>query len=828
MALDSVTENYKIYNKLTTKNIAVVVKIPGLDLLTNKTVVEKIRYGLPDLEYGDPVVYGGSRAIAGQRDLIAEQSALTISQKVEPEQGRGSISTLSLSFIDVDQYMTQAITPGVIIDEILGKTVEVFAAYEQLSYPDDYFRTFRGRITGVKAEPGLITLQFSDPNVKKNQKVFREAGSTLSAGISDSDTTIPVVSNSDFHKQILGPAGTYDPAIKTYLLLNDEVIEVPATGFGSNVFTGCIRGARGTTPAAAVLGDEVFSAVQIEDHLIDMSLKLMLSGFNGTWKDSEPIKNLGETGDPSLGVLPDAIIMPAGVDAVRDLGQSVGDYITVSGATNGGNNKTVVVQAFDDLFGRPNQIIRTDSTFITEVDSPALLAFRSEFDTYPTTCGVKLTPPEVDVDQYQFIKNTFLGTAAFSYRFYLTASERLKSFMEAEINLPVALYSLTRQGKISVNITKPPLADQRLQFLNEDNILNATKIAPQRAVNNRKFFNEIEFQYDLSDTDRFLTKRTDVDTDSLNVIGISQVLPIKSKGAKTDLGFGTIVESRSTFILNRYSNGALILTAVINWEVAGLIEAGDTVVLTDNGALQITNMQTGERDFGEQLLEVLDRKLDIKNGRGTFQLLTGIGAALDDRFAGVSPSSIVGVGSTTSRIIITESFGAIFPGNERGKYEDYVGLPIKVHNADFSIVEVVNLLPLPADNNDALDVSPALSFAPTAGFIVDLADYPTDADPNTNALYKLIHSFATPTADVVSGASSTVFDVSAGDALKFQIGLPILIHSLDFTIASPEVKVLSVVSTTITVDAPLGFTPAAGQKIQLIGFADGGQPYRLI
>jgi len=724
--------------------------------------------------------------------------------------------------------MTQVITPGLIIPDALGALVEVFAGYDQLSFPDDYFRIFRGRISKVKSEPGLVHLQFSDPNIKKNQKVFRTAASPLTAPITAGATTIPVVSNSDFHEQILGPLGTFDSAITTYLLIEDEVISYPPTGFGVDVFTSVVRGERGTTAVAHDSGVEVISAIQIEDHLIDMSLKLMLSGFAGTWKDSEPIKNLGDTGDPSIGILPEAIILPGGVDAVRDLGQVIGDFITVSGATNGGNNKTVVVQGFLDLFGRPNQIIRTDDTFITEIDSPAELAFRSQFDTYPVTCGVKLTPPEVDITQYIFIKNTFLGPSTCSYRFFLTDEETLKAFMEAEINLPVGLYSLTKQGKISANITKPPLADQRLQFLNQDNILNPQRIAPERAINTRKFFNETVFRWDFSDSGNFLSRRRDIDTNSLNIIGVSKVLPVNSRGAKTDKGFDTIVASRATFFLNRYSEGAVLLTVVANWEVSALIEAGDTIVLTDNGTLQISNMTTGERDFGEQLLEVLDRKLDVINGRGTFQLLTGIGAALDDRFAGVSPSSLVGTGSTTNRIIIEESFGAIFPGNEREKWQDYVGLPIRVHNATYTLDDEVTLLALPADNNLALDVSPALSFTPTSGMIVNIPEYPTDTDPETNSLYKLIHAHLTPSPNVVTGISTTSFTVSVADALLFNVDLPILIHNDDFTIESPEVEVLSIVSTTITVKTSLGFTPALGQTIELIGFADGGQPYRLI
>jgi len=830
LVLDDVSDNYLRFNTLQTKDLIIVVKIPGIDLLTNAITKEIPRYGDPIVYGGAGLFYGQAIPVANQRAIIADQSALTITQKIEPEQGRGSISTLTMSFIDEDLFMSQVISPGVIIDDIMGKEVEVFAGYDQVSFPEDYFRVFRGRVSGTKSAPGLVTLQFSDPNIKRNERIFRVASSPLSSAIGPTATSIFVINNDGFHKQILGPDATFDPAIKTFLIIEDEIIEYPATGFGANVFTSVIRGARGTTAVAHDIDVEVSSAIQIEDNLIDMALKLMLSGFNGDWITGQPILNFGQTGDPSLGpggIIDDAIILPGGVDGVRDLGLFPGDTLTIVGSGSG-NDGTVIVNSFLPLFGEPNRIIRTDTTFTEEIGTSATYSIRSQFDVYPITAGVSMNPPEIDIDQHILIRNTFLSATGFTLRFFETDSISCKAFIETEIFLPAAVYSLTRQGKISANITKPPLADQRLQYLNEDNILNPNRITTSRAINNRKYFNEIEFQWDFSDSGKFLSRQNTIDTNALNITKISKVLPIKSKGGKSDLGFEATIDSRTTFLLNRYSRGAVLLDVQTNWEVGALIEAGDVIVLTDNGTLKITNINTGLRDFGEQLLEVLNRKLDLKNGNAALQLLTGIGAALTDRFATIAPSSLLGAGSTTTRLIVKDSFGAIFPDRERDKYKDYLGLPIKVHNDDFTFEEIVTLVSLPLDNLNAIEITPALSISPPEKHTIDIADYSTSTDPTVNALYKLIHAHITPSVTVVSGVSSTVFTVSAGDALKFNVGLPVLIHNADFTIESIEALVVSVVSTTITVDTALGFTPAAGQTVELIGFADLGQPYRFI
>jgi hypothetical protein len=843
MALADYPSKFLRFNDLQSKQLCVVVEIEGADLLSNVTIQTVWRYGDAGLVYGLPgVVYGGLKPFSAngvtQRALLSLDSGLTISQKIEPEQGRGSVSTLTMSFIDKDKYMTQLCTPGLILDEILGKRVRVRLGYQQTSYPEDYFVIFRGIITSVDSTAGMYRMQFSDPNIKNKQKFFTKATSKLSAGISDVVTTIPVVSNSDFHKKITGPDGTYFTGVKTYLKIGDEVIQYQqtgseGTGFGTNQFLNVLRGQRGTIAEAHALDDTVENTIEIQDHGIDMALRHMLSGWNGPFKSNIDVENFVVTGDPALGAVSNCIVLPWNKNADDDYGISVGDFLYITGATNGANNVSPYckVTGFVDILEQPNRGILTDATFISEVSSPAVFAVRSQYDVYPITCGSGLQGEDVDVARHIELKNTFLAAVQNSYRFYVKDSKDLKEWLATQIYLPMNCYSLTRFGRLSVGLTKPAIADQRLQVIDHSMVLNAQQVGVSRATNNRKFFNQIDFYIDPDDTDKFTSVIHAFDSDSINQIGIEATLPISSLGARSDLGFDVVQDRRVQFFLQRYKRGAVQIKLQVNWLIGSQIEAGDIIALKDEGNLQIANWATGDRDIGTQLFEIIDRQYNIKDGVVTLMLLGGISGSLNDRFATIAPSSLIDTGTTSSVIRVKESFGEIFPGDERKKWNDYVGLKIIVHDKKWTYFEEVTIEALSESDDHAFSVVPPLSFTPAVNDIVDLAPYSTSTDPTDQALAKTVHAFFDPSVTVVTGISGTQFTVAPGDASKFQVGFPVYVHNTDHSIASDtgnEPRVTNVTGVTITVSPSLGFTPSAGMKVDLIGFVDGGGPYRFI
>jgi len=837
------------YNGYGSKQLAVVVDIDGLDYLTSTPIGRSLRYGDP-YNYGDPgLVYGGlilQGSVPGDRGqqmlLDLNGSSVTISQTLEPEQGRASISTLQMSFIDKDQYMTKAISPGVLIDEILGRQVKVWIGYAQTAFPQQYYCVWRGRVSQTVPKIGTVQLQFSDPNIVRRQQIFNLGQTTLFGAITDTDTTINVTLNTDFSKKILGPDGTYDQNIKCYIKIEDEFIEYQqtgeeASGFGTDQFLNVSRGARGTTAAAHADQSQVDGFIELSGHAIDLALKIMLSGWNGPYLSASPITGFRLTGDPTKPNISNAIILPHNTDAVRDLGLTPGDFLNVTGASDPANNGVCKVIGFDNSFDEQNLFVLTDKTFVAEINSTATFTARSQYDTLPDTCGSRLPNWEVDILGFIYYRNTYLEDGTNSYRFFLSAdaADSGKTFIENQIMLPLGAYSLTRQGKLSMGYTKPPIADERTTTLDESNILEPQNITVTRGLNIRKFFNEIDWTFDYDDSQSALSQRNTINTDSLDLIGVSSILPIDSQGAHTDLNFLNIVQKREQFLFGRYARAAVLIDLKVNFGAGVVIEVGDIVILDDSGNLQIPNLATGNRNIGIQLFEVINRSLDIKSGQIQLQLEGGTGAQVTDRYATISPSSLLTPDSTAARIVIKGSFGEVFPGQEYRKWEDYVGLKVWVHSPDYTTrSQVVTFVGFDPSDNFALILSPALSFTPQENDILDIAPYSTSTDYTDQSLSKIVHSFWDPTVPVVSGTSTTQFDVGSGDISKIQVGQIILIHDKSYTNLSPEVTILNITGTTITVDSSLGFTPDNTMSVELIGFADfnvsvgSGRPYRFV
>lgn len=835
------SSNYLLYNAEASKKISIVVKFDGLDtLLSNVPVYKRFRYGDPYV-YGTPnVVYGGLVEITDASGsplfktlLDLTGGSLTLSQRLEPEQGRGAISTLSMSFIDLNQYMTKLISPGILIDDILGKKVTVYLGYQEISYPEDYTPIFRGRVSAYSSDSGRVTLQFSDPNMVRRQQVFYIGQTVSASAIGAADTTIPVVTNADFFKQIIGPDGSYDPGVKTYIQIGSETIEYPATGYGVNAFNGCVRGARGTVAASAAASAAITAAVELTDNAIDMALKLMLSGWNGPWVSGVSVSDFVYSPDPTVSSNPQMVVLGNSKSANRDYGISVGDYITITGAASSGNNVTATVLQLIDFDDRPEAAIITDTTFTLETASTASISARSQYDTYPIGCGTKLPADEVDVTQHIYIKDTFMGSDENKLRFFINTTESsCKTFIESQVYLPCAMYSLTRFGRMSCQLTHAPLADQRLQFLTGDNVLDPQTIQPSRGVNSRKFFNEISWTYDYADDgSTFASVLNSIDSDSISIIGVTVILPITAKGIKSAFGSQTVVDRRSSFLLSRYKSGAVTLSIKVNWEVGTLIEAGDVVAVKDGGVLQISNLLTGGRNLGTALFEVINREMDIKSGSVKLTLVSGLGAESTDRYATISPSTVLQSGSTNPYVILGDSYGALFPTQEYRKWNNYTGSRVKIHDAEYATSATGTIVGFDAVNPNIVQIS-GLSLASSAlpGLIMDVDDYSTSADILDQQAVKVVHAFQSKEVLITGGVSASAFTVDPSSLQYFQLGFPASIHDLNFTQASPEVTISAIDTgtNTITVSKSMGFTPASGYFVDLLGFPDGTAAYRWV
>lgn len=967
--MSDVPINYSKLASQQTKNPVIVVQIEGVpDLLVNTTLYMDAKYGDP-IEYGDAgLVYGGlAPYIVTNEDgststfrpyMDLDGSSLTLGQKLEPEQGKASVSTLNLAFIDFQGYMTRLVTPGQIVPEILGCEVRVFIGFTQISYPGDFLEVFRGYISSIDDGPGSVVLGLSDPNIKRRQTVFYCAqgvntqsvgASTVVSGsgptsftvqtgdgvnftvgetvfVAQADwqtassphqnvgvvlsivgdvitttttlgftpaatyvvwsTKIIVGDNTGFFAQITGPDGAFypggagNPVTRCYAQIDDEWIEVQPDQNDPTILFVLLRGARGTTPASHAVDTTIAAALQLgcgiltDDvillfaqvpyhglsssyvlplapnpiNALDMALQVMLSGWGGPWITGEPLGSIGLNPDPDPSIdYTNFLVLPAGVDAVRDYGLVALDWVTVDGSVHSGNNDvSVQIIRFADnpVTGDTNNLIFVAlfDQWLKDTSTAITVSFRSQYDVLPVEAGLSLTPKDIDIAQHIYLKNTFLGAPGNDLVFFIIAQEDSgKNWLESQVYFVVGAYSLTRRGLLSCGYHSPPIGSQSLTVLDETNVLEPASIRVTRALNNRAFFNEIDITYGYDDTGTSNASLVITDSDSLaepsqGGIGIVSALPVDAQGVYDGYNID-LLEKRAFFLLTRYKRGAVQFNVKVNWRAGSTIEVGDIVTFDDKGTLQIANFTTGGRAIDNQLFEVINRSFDFRNGNITLGLVGGVGATLQDRFATVSPSSLTTAGCTANSILIQDSFGALYPGNESKKWANYIGLPLLVHSPDFTTAYTPTLLSIDLVNNYQLNVS-TMGGTPPAGYIVDIASYPSGTDPTVNQFYKLMHCFLTPAVNVVTAADSTHFQVGAGDTPKFFIGAPIRVHSSDFSIdsdnATTDLTVLGIVGNVIQTSAPMGFTPTSGMTVDLIGFSDfdltsnTGQPYRLL
>lgn len=836
--MPSLTIYPSAYQRFTTqqsKQINVVLLIDGLsfDLSTNFTYT-RVRYGEPDIYYNQPgLVYGALKLNQNVKPWLMMQSGLTLSQKLEPEQGRASISQFSFQLIDKDGEVSKLVSPGGgYLDEILGRFIQVKVGYVQTSYPEDYWTAFRGMITQVQIIAGRVILTLGDSNQKKRQAAFPKTKTLLTAAIDNVQTNIPVGSTIDFYDLLSdeGAGNWADWKVQPYIQIEDEWIGYGFGALTSNTVTALSRTgthSRGTIPAAHAINTEVSTGIQLYDHALTVALKLMLSGWNGPWKTGQTVTALGTTYDPANPVAANVIVLPAGTDASVDLGLVIGDIVTITGST-AGNDGTYTITAFGNADGFNNRLLYISSNLALENPaSTVTISLRSKYDVYPVKAGLKMTPNEVDVSTHEVIRDTYFTGSENRLKIFIKEQQVGKEFIEKECYLPLGAYSLTRYGRVSVGFMKPPLASDSLVFLNYSNIIQPETMTVTRGLNLRKWYNQIQYEFDQADSGDYQSVIRSIDTDSLNKIGMMQLLPIKSGGVKSSLGGGILAQRVSRRLLSRFKKGAFDITCKVFWNPGTFIEVGDVVLLKDDGTLHLTNFETGLRDMGEQLFEVTDRTLDIKTGQVRLTLTSGLGTRVTDRYGVISPSSLVSAtNTTTTQVRIKNSYGN--SNNEWEKWAPYIGQQITVHDINWNVSGTTTLTGINSADPYLLQLSPALAFTPSENYIVDVPLYPNTTNSADAQIYKTLFAHVSPSLSVTSGASDTIFDVSLSDAAKIPTNAYVYVRNSDFSLFSPEVQVTSVVGTTVTVSASLGFTPGAGQKVELVGYLDGAGPYRML
>ena len=604
-------------------------------------------------------------------------------------------------------------------------------------------------------QPGTsgITLAYAN-TVLAGSETVSITGSAITVNIQSGVSTAQQVANA-----LIAYSGIVNPLVSFELMPHSEgFLQTSFTttnfiaGVPASQFAVIERGARGTTAAThdpdPVNGNAGSAGIQVGDPVFTenamlMALKIYLSGWGTKWLEKVPVSTIGINPDPAGPTTQtQAIQMPVGIDLVELYNIVPGDICYLYGSDVKSNNGIpLTIVRFANSSTDNNNVIYVEQVLTKDNTSTSItVSFRSQYDSYPIEAGLHLTPPDIDIDQHIYVLETFLGAVGNYLVFFITSTEDSgKDFIQTEVYFPVGAYGLSRYGELSVGYNAPPIASQNITYLNSGNVLEPQNIRPSRAVNNRQFFNEITFQYGVDDSGNF-TKEIDVASGpSVSLYGgYTNILPIASRGIIPSYPT-SVIQKVANYLLLKYQYGATTFQVKVNWQAGSITEVGDIALLDDSdGILQIANFQTGKRGLGKQIFSIIDRTFNFKEGNVSLTLQNNVGSQAGDRFGTISPSSLVATGSTHTTIIIQDSFGAIFPRNESAKWSNYVGLTVLVHSPDYSVQVTVTLVSISASNNYLLNVSD-MGFSPPAGYIVDVAQYPTSTNPSINALYKLVH-----------------------------------------------------------------------------------------
>lgn len=707
-----------------------VLEIDGVDTVFGARVItKKVQIGDPGLLIGGFKI-GGLIAVADQKALISfENSTTKITQSINPDRGLSqSISSMRIALVDQTQTITSLITPDELQTptfDLLGRKCKVWLGFDGTAWKEDFIIVFRGIIDDIEAGAGKITFNIAHPDTKKRTQIFQKAETELNGSINSSLTTITVDSTAKFFIPVTGPDLTIDTAIKFFIRINDEIMRYE-TKTGTE-FTTVTRGALGTTAVAHDDGDSAESFITFTEDAITLALKIMLSGKNGPFVEDVTIKNVGFV--TGVGTVANSLFFE-GRDVQRDFGIVTGDFITTTGAANGANNVTLKTI---------NNIVQVDSgsyividsvSFVTEVDTAAVVDFRSQYDTFGE--GLAMDADEVDVPEHERILRLFLSS--FNYDFFIKDTIEGKKFIEEDVYNPAGAFGLPRKSQSSVGIHAGPLPGTDIQTLDSSNVTNPAGLIIRRSTA-LNFQNTVTYRFEEQALeDKFLRIIATTNADSLAQIPIGvKSLNITAKGLRTALAGDTLAATATSRRLRKYKFGAeFIKNMKVNFKTGFRIEVGD-IVLVDLDSLNISDIKEGGTRNGEARLFQIDNKaIDFKTGQVTLSLVD-TNFDKDARFGTISPSSQIKTGTSTTQFVIEESFSSVFGINEFKKWEDLIGASIRVHNSTYSV-----------DGNAILDqisgntitLASTLGFTPSTSEIMELDVY--DNQPEN---VKLIFAF---------------------------------------------------------------------------------------
>ena len=775
----------------TTKEVIIILEIDGIPTIYGSKDVQKFaRIGAEGLLIGNFVI-GEAYTPSNTKGLISikDGTSTNISSQIRIDRSAASsVSTMKIALVDKDNFVSDEMAIGNIVDDILSREANVYLGFQGGAHPEDSVRIFSGNITDFNTKTGLVNLTVSHPDNLKRQSILPQYTAELDGAIDASQTTIPVTTTVGFQVS--------ENELTSYIRIDEEIIQVG--GVSGNNFTNCTRAALGTLLSPHDDESELTSFYRLQGSPLDLTLKILNSG-----------EKLADSVE-SIDAIENTVIKFNDFNIQENQGLAVGDYVSIDGLIT---NEPIL--SFEVGNGFSSITIATD---LGTPDPTGLQAtFKSKYDTL--SFGAGLATRQIDVEQFERIQTLFGGGFP-DVDLYIKETANVKSLIEDDLLFVIGAVSVPRKGRISITYTSPPLAETGTKTITAKDVVQPNSIEVRRNTNN-KFYNTVEYKFDEFSLESTL-QRTNrlISGDSLGRIKVNEKeLAIEARGFRRDAS--NFIDTQSRRFIDRYRFGAESFKMEVTYDKGFNSEVGD-IVIFDGTGLNMYDSKTNSREtYSPRLLEVTNKSLNVTQGRVTLEL-TDTAFELDGRYAVIGPSSKV-VAATTTTLDLAPLL-TISDEVQRQKWTEFVGSPVRVHSPDFSDDETVTITGFDPVVTERMIVSPALSFTPGANYIVTMPSY-----DESNDLYKLLHGHMNPIVPIVSGASSTQFDVSGADVGSFFVGSIVDIHNEDYSVRAEETTVTDITGTTITVADDLGFTPDNTFVIDLIGFSsDEGVPYRFI
>jgi len=707
----------------------IVLQIDGVDTLYGAVEIKEYwRIGDPNREVGEPfLTIGGQVSVDDQESLVSWTGGTSnsISQVLNVDKGTNdSVSTLKIALIDLGLKATKLITPGQVVEDVLGRRAKVWLGEASGSWKDDYVIIFRGLIDDIDAKSGIVTLNLNQGS-NLTGATFLPGETALDGAIDDTVTTATVLTTADFLSPFTNLGGTIDTSLKLYVRIDDEIMRYESTT--GTTFDTITRGQLGTIAAAHSDEATVNSFYRITGNAIDLALKLMLSGQTDPYLEDFTVKSF-QVITASLTVA-NAIFI-ADRDLEREFNIRVGDYVTTTGATNGLNNVTNRVITEINVVDSGSYFILDGAALANEATTAALVSFNSQYDTWGPNAGLGLRNEEVDILEHLSVQSKFLSSA--EYDFYLKEEiEDGKEFIATEIYNPVSAYGIPRKASASIGYNIGPIPGVLIKTLDKTNVTNASKMSIKRTTN-KNFFNTIIYKFEEDALeDQFSRGTVFIDGTSVTRIPTgNKPLTIVSKGLREILSAINIAQIASSRRLKRYRFGAEQISEVTTDFSTGFnLEVGDKIIL-DMTDLQVTDIQSGTRSGASRIYEITNKELGIRDGSIKLKLLD-TNFDLDARYCLIGPASIVKSGTSGTEFIIDPSFNTTVNGTaEWKKWTKFTDTEVVVSSPDYSIQ---GRALLNAVTSNTITVASDLGFTPLAGYIIELGDFDNQTTASTVA-----------------------------------------------------------------------------------------------